>query len=81
MLDRILTQEDSMKAEEDHRIRKAIEAQINKASEGDLNSLQFLADRIDGKPAQAVTLSGDPDAPLVTRIERVVVNPSSGNAG
>ena len=31
---------------------------------GDLGAIRELFDRIDGKPAQAVTLSGDETAPL-----------------
>lgn len=32
-----------------------------------------LGDRLDGKSAQSLTVGGDPDNPLVTRIERVIV--------
>ena len=31
---------------------------------GDINGYRELADRLDGKPAQQVQLSGDADAPL-----------------
>ena len=34
------------------------------ARAGDLGAIRELFDRIDGKPAQAVTLSGDETAPL-----------------
>ncbi len=44
------------------------------AEGGDAWALKELGDRIDGKAAQSVTLSGDEDAPLVTRIERVIQN-------
>lgn len=35
-----------------------------------------LADRLDGKPAQSVTLAGDPDNPL-TVVERIVTDPKA----
>lgn len=74
ILDRALLQEDA-KAEEDHRIRQAIERQMDKAADGDLAAVQFIADRTDGKPEQAVTLGGDPENPLIARIETLIVDP------
>ena len=44
------------------------------AEAGEGWALKELGDRIEGKPAQGITLSGDEDAPLVTRIERVIKN-------
>lgn len=40
---------------------KAADVLIAKAIDGDLQALKELADRLDGRPAQAIT--GDPDAP------------------
>lgn len=37
----------------------------------DQNIRRDIADRIDGKPAQSVAISGDEDSPLVTRVELV----------
>lgn len=62
ILDRALAQED-LKADEDHRIRKGIEKMLDKVAEGDLASFQAIADRSDGKPAQAIT--GADGGPLV----------------
>lgn len=45
---------------------------LDDAVEGNLAAFSVLADRLDGKPAQSVTVKGDEDAPLVTRIERVI---------
>lgn len=67
MLDRVLTQED-LKPEDEHRLRIALEKLMDKAASGDLPAIQTLADRLDGKPAQQVTLAGDSDAPLQVRI-------------
>lgn len=41
--------------------------------QGDVQSIREVADRLDGKPAQQIGLSGDPDNPIVTvsRIELV----------
>ena len=38
--------------------------QIGKAEEGDTHAAAFIADRLDGKPAQQLQLSGDEDKPL-----------------
>lgn len=63
-LDRAIAQEDGK------RLREAAEKLLTLASEGEPWAVQMLADRLDGKPAQQVTLSGDEDNPL--RIEKVV---------
>lgn len=43
---------------------------------GDLGFFKEFGDRMDGKSAQSVTLSGDEDNPLnvITKVERVIVN-------
>ena len=48
-----------------------------KALEGDMAAMKELFDRLDGKPAQQVQLSGDADAPLRHRVEQVIVDPES----
>lgn len=53
-----MIQEES-KAEADHRLRKGIEKVLDKVADGDLAAINLLADRLDGKPAQSVELSGD----------------------
>lgn len=65
-LKRALLQEDGK------RLRALAEKLIAKAEEGDIAALREIGDRVDGKPAQ--TISGDPDQPLVTRIERVIID-------
>jgi len=46
--------------------------------QGDLSALKELGDRLDGKAAQAVTVSGDEDNPLqvINKIERAIIDPS-----
>ncbi len=73
ILDRALAQED-LKAEEDHRIRKGIEKVLDKAADGDLPSIQLLADRTDGKPAQQIDLGNADGQPFVLKIESTDVN-------
>lgn len=38
--------------------------QVAMAEDGDTQAAAFISDRLDGKPAQQVQLSGDADAPL-----------------
>jgi hypothetical protein len=56
------------------KLKKACEVLLNKAGEGDLAAFNAIADRLDGKPAQSITHSGDESAPLITKVERVIVN-------
>lgn len=56
------------------KLRLACEKILNDAAEGNIAAFNVISDRLDGKPAQSVTVSGDEDAPLVTRIERVIKN-------
>lgn len=55
---------------------KRLEALADKCVErglaGDMQAIKEIGDRLDGKPAQAVNLSGDPENPI-TFIERVIV--------
>ena len=57
-LDRAIEQDDAK------RLRNAAEKLLDLAEAGESWALQMLADRLDGKPAQQVQLSGDADAPL-----------------
>lgn len=54
-------------------LEKIAKKLIAAAENGDAWALKELGDRIDGKPAQSMTVSGDESAPLVTRVERVIV--------
>ena len=46
---------------------------VELAMAGDMQAIKEFGDRVDGKAPQAVSLGGDPDNPLVQRIERVIV--------
>lgn len=66
------------KAEGDYR--KTLDAiasvVVDKALDGDREAWQEIACREDGKPAQSVTIGGDPDNPFIQRIEEVIVDPA-----
>lgn len=63
-------------------LRRIAEAQIERALAGDTLAFDKVADRLDGKAQQGITHSGDPNAPIISRVEQVVVDPrdSSSNA-
>jgi hypothetical protein len=49
---------------------------IEIAESKDPSICKDIADRVDGKPAQAVTLAGDSENPIVTKVVREIVDPS-----
>lgn len=70
-INRAIIQDDSK------RLRKAIEAQLDLAADGDLAALTFIRDTVEGKPAQAVTVSGDEERPMVSIIKTLIVYPDN----
>ena len=61
------------------KLRKACEKVLEDAMDGNLAAFSLLSDRLDGRPAQSVTVSGDEENPLelVTKVEIVpLVNPT-----
>lgn len=60
-------------------LRKIAGNLVKQAMDGEQWAIKEVADRLDGKPAQ--TIAGDPDAPLtmVEKIERVIIDSSSGS--
>jgi len=57
------------------KIHKIADALVDKAMAGDVQAINAVADRLDGKPTQLI--GGDDDAaPIVTRIENVIIDPS-----
>ena len=48
------------------KLRKACEKILEKAAEGDIASFNVLADRLDGKAAQSLTIGGDEENPIRT---------------
>ncbi len=45
------------------RMKLAVKAR-RLAEQGDIRAMEFIADRLDGKPAQRQIITGDPDAPV-----------------
>jgi len=65
-------------AEDGAKLRRIADALVDKAAEGDVSAIKEIGDRIDGKVAQTLGIGQDSElAPLVTRIERVILR---GNA-
>lgn len=62
----------------DHKALREIAARVVKrAQAGDMLAIGMIADRLDGKPAQAIE-NGDGGAfEVLTRIERVIVEPDA----
>lgn len=54
------------------RINMVADAVVAAAMTGDMQAAKEIGDRLDGKPSQAIV--GDPDKPIVHRIERVIVD-------
>lgn len=50
---------------------------LSKCDEGDMTALKELGDRLEGKAAQSVTVSGDEDQPLVHKLVREIVRPNN----
>ena len=61
-LDRAIIQEDGKK------LRDAAEKLLELASQGEPWAVQMLADRLDGKPAQQLQMTGADEGPLVVEI-------------
>ncbi len=55
-----------MEAEGDKKkLRKITDALVKKAAEGDVQSIKECADRLDGKPAQALEHQGADGGPII----------------
>ena len=56
-------------------LRLIAEAQLDRALKGDPLGFDRVADRLDGKPAQQVALTGADDGPLVVEIVKFKESP------
>ena len=61
------------KIEQKEAIEVLAEKLLAKCDEGDMTALKELGDRLEGKPTQII--GGDPEQPLIHRIERSIVDP------
>lgn len=51
------------------RIRKIAEKLLDQAAKGDIAAMKEMGDRLDGKAAQAVEVSGSGGGPLILRLD------------
>ena len=73
-IDRALKTREKSRVDGKEALDELAEKLLSLCDEGDLQALKELGDRIEGKAAQSVVVSGDDENPLVTRVERVIVN-------
>ena len=66
-LDRAIAQDDSK------RLRKAAENLLDMAADGELQAINALADRLDGKPHQSTDVGNPDGTALFAGIERVIL--------
>jgi hypothetical protein len=64
-----LVSEASSKSEGLTKLETMCKAIIEKAEEGDTQAFREVADRLDGKPAQALEVSGAEGGPLILRLD------------
>jgi hypothetical protein len=62
MIERALMQEN------DRRLREGVEKLLDQVASGERWALEFVTDRLDGKPRQAVDIGGQEDNPLITEL-------------
>lgn len=52
-----------------NRLRKIADALLDKAAEGDISAIKELGDRLDGKTAQQIIMTGEDGGPVKQSIE------------
>lgn len=52
---------------------------VKDAQSGNKDAWKEVADRMDGKVAQDVTLAGDKDRPVIAEIRHIIVDPKNGH--
>lgn len=57
------------------KLDKIAQALVNAASEGKMDAIREIADRLDGKPAQAIIGDDDEDPVQIAVIKRIIVKP------
>lgn len=60
-------------------LRSIARSLIAAASEGKMDAIKEIGDRMDGKPAQAIENGEDGAFEVIQRIERVIVRPENKN--
>ena len=63
------------------RLRTIAEKLVDKAEDGDIHAIKEVADRLDGKVAQAMIGGDEDDNPIaIQAVVRKIVDPQSGNS-
>jgi hypothetical protein len=63
------------------KLRDVANALVAKAIAGDVQAIREVADRLDGKPAQAIIGGDDDDNPIsISAVVRKIIDPKSGNS-
>lgn len=65
------------KVESQQAIDDLAEKLLIACDKGEIGALKELGDRLEGKPAQALTIGGDADSPLEHKMEVVLVRAST----
>lgn len=65
----------------DAGLDSAADKLVAMALDGERWAIEEMGNRIEGKPAQAVTVSGDEDQPLTIKSLVELVRPGDGSAG
>jgi hypothetical protein len=60
------------------KVAKMVKMQYDLACEGDTNAFKFIVERIEGKPAQALTIGGEDDGPPIQM--EITIEPSAAYA-
>ena len=78
-LTRLLMREEGDVPKGKNNLDRIVAIHLSKALEGDVPAIKDIADRLDGKPAQAIVGGDDDDNPVViiNRIERVLIDNSN----
>jgi hypothetical protein len=72
-IDRALAAREKSRVDGKKALDLLAEELLKKCDDGDMTALKELGDRVEGRPAQSLTVSGDEDNPLelVTKVEIV----------
>lgn len=62
------------------KLRDVAEALVSKAVSGDVNAIKEVADRLDGKVAQAIVGDDEADPISIQAVVRKIIDPQSGNS-
>lgn len=77
-LRKALVQYDDDKVQAGQALNVIARVVVKGALNGDMACINEIGNRMDGKPAQSLTVSGDDDKPLITMIKMVIVEASQG---